>query len=400
MLAHSKSRIRLLYRMHSSPIDWRSIVALNAVSGFAHIGQFGIPFVVLPLWLEQHGADSNQLSIFAASLWLGQLPGLACGPALNRLLGARAVVFMAFVLTALALGSLALESSPPLWAVGLGAGFALGVRWIGLEPWLYNIAPESARGRLIGLHETVVALAAIVAPAISGLVGMNGTGPLKIGIIFVALASLPLLVARKEPRATKEAPAASLSWRIPCETVFLLGVAVASFGGMTESSIIGLFPLFGLSHTLDVPEITSLLSTFGIGGLVLQYAIGWLADHRGMPFTGLCCCAGTAVAALLLTMHLELPLLHVIVFALGGFVTAYLTLAMIAGAKTEGGTMAGNISALSMIYTISAASGPLIAEGAIHAMGGNGLMATAMVFSVAMFVFIAWLAGRRRARQS
>ena len=58
-------------------IDWRTIIALNLVSTVAQIGQFGIAFVVLPLWLAQQELSAGLLGLFASSLWFGQLPGLA-----------------------------------------------------------------------------------------------------------------------------------------------------------------------------------------------------------------------------------------------------------------------------------------------------------------------------------
>lgn len=91
--------------MNTANYDWRSIAALNTVSAFAQVGQFGIPFVVLPLWLEQQGATTLQLSVFASSLWLGQLPGLYWAPRVTQMLGAKRVILIALLATVLALES-------------------------------------------------------------------------------------------------------------------------------------------------------------------------------------------------------------------------------------------------------------------------------------------------------
>ena len=53
--------------------DWRTISALNAVSALAQVGQFGVAYVMLPVWLVEQGFDASQVGLFAASLWLGQL---------------------------------------------------------------------------------------------------------------------------------------------------------------------------------------------------------------------------------------------------------------------------------------------------------------------------------------
>lgn len=385
----------------STPYDWRSIAALNTASTLAQIGQFGIPFVVLPLWLAQQGASTAQLSLFASSLWLGQLPGMYWAPRMTHGLGARRVVLMALLATALALGLLA-TGWHALWIpAGLLAGFGQGLRWIGLEPWLYNIAPGHARGRLVGFHESLIALAPIVAPALCGWLGTEGHTPLLLGIGFVLVSAMPMAWATEEPR-NPLAPSPSVGgstpfWRLPKETVLLIGVAVALFGGMSESAFAGLFSVYGQTRQLDATQIASLLISFGVGGLLLQYAAGWLADHRGVAFACLTCSACAAGIAVLLTFELNLVGLHMAVFALGGLVTAYLTLALIASAKATGGNMARNMSVVSMVYTATAIVGPLLAGGAIQLLGGNGLMWTLAAFAVVLTAWLALIASQERA---
>ncbi|MDZ4129287.1 MAG: MFS transporter [Hydrogenophaga sp.] len=379
--------------MTTAQYDWRSIAALNASSTLAQVGQFGIPFIVIPLWLEQQGASTFQLSLFASSLWLGQLPGLNWAPRLTQVLGAKRVILLALLVTVLALSLLA-TGVHALWlAAGLLAGFAQGLRWIGLEPWLYNIAPGHARGRLVGFHESLIALAPIVAPALCGWLGIEGATPLLLGMGFVLVSALPLIWATEEPRSIRHAAALPARnqpfWHLPKETLLLIGVVVALFGGMSESAFAGLFSIYGRAHQLDVTQIASLLISFGAGGLLLQYAAGWLADHRGVAFACLTCSVGAVGVSVLLTFPLGMVLLLMAVFLLGGLVTAYLTLALIASAKASGGTMARNMSVVSMVYTATAIVGPLLAGGAIKVLGGNGLMWTLAAFAV---VLTAWLA--------
>lgn len=386
--------------MTSDSYDWRSITALNISSTLAQVGQFGIPFVVLPLWLEQQGASTLQLSLFASSLWLGQLPGLYWAPRMTQWLGAKRVVLLALLASALALGLLATRVHALWMPAGLLAGFGQGLRWIGLEPWLYHIAPGHARGRLVGFHESLIALAPIVAPALCGWLGVEGATPLLLGIGFVLVSAWPLAWATEELR-TPQDPAqptirAAPRWRLPKETVLLIGVVVALLGGMSESAFAGLFSIYGKAHQLDVAQIASLLISFGAGGLLLQYAAGWLADHRGVAFACITCSACAAGVAVVLTFPLGMVWLHIAVFALGGLVTAYLTLALIASAKAHSGNMAQNMSLVSMVYTATAIVGPLLAGGAIKLVGGNGLMWALAAFALVLTAWLARIASKNR----
>ena len=114
-----------------------------------------------------------------------------------------------------------------------------------------------------------------------------------------------------------------------------------------------------------------------------------------MAFTTLCCTVFTAIFSVVLTFDLNPQMLHAAVFCLGGLVTAYLTLALIASAKTQGGNMSRNMSLISIIYTLSAVAGPLLGGTAVNALGGNGLMWALATFAVAMTVCLARMGTKR-----
>jgi MFS family permease len=106
----------------------------------------------------------------------------------------------------------------------------------------------------------------------------------------------------------------------------------------------------------------------------MQYAAGWLADHRGVGTAALCCALGCAVVAFALAFPLNGGLIVVAVFLLGGFITSFLTLALIASTMTVSGTLSWNVSLISMLYTGSAVAGPLIAGAIMNATHTNALM--------------------------
>ena len=134
-----------------------------------------------------------------------------------------------------------------------------------------------------------------------------------------------------------------------------------------------LTPPFAQAHGYTVGQITAALTAFGVGGLLLQYAVGWLADHRGLTTAAVCCAIGTLLCAAVMALPLGYAGLIVTVFLLGGFVTSFLTLALIASTTTKTGTMAGNVSQLSMLYSASAVVGPLLAGAAMRVTQANAL---------------------------
>ncbi len=379
--------------MRDAPeFDWRTIGALNAVSAMAQVGQFGIAFVMLPVWMAEQGLDASQLGMFAASLWLGQLPGLGLAPWLCHRLGERRVIVSGLLCTLGAFLWIALVGWPYGLAGGFLAGFGLGLRWIGVEPWLYRIAPAEARGRLVGFHETLIALAPIVAPLLASFFGMQGQTLFWIGAAFTVGALLPLALARAPVREPAPLAAQGAWWTrllSARDQIFKQGVVIALVGGMMEAAVSGLFALFTQGRGMDVHQTADLLAVFGLGGLLLQYGVGWLADHRGVGRAALVCAVGTAMVCVALVFPMGYAFVVLAVFLLGGFITAFLTLALIASTTTASGSMAANVSTISMLYTVSAVAGPLLAGATIKASNGDALMWLTAAAATAMALLLA-----------
>jgi MFS family permease len=370
-------------------IDWRTIAFLNAVSLMSQIGQFGIGFVVLPLWITQHGLNAAQLGIFASTEWLGMLAGLAVAPGLNRKYGYRMVI--AFGLLGSMIGFVVIPiTNWPFWLPAAAlVGLGMGLRWIGLEPWLYRIAPGNARGRLVGFHETLIGLAPIVAPILTKWSGITGNTTILLGIAFTGSALLPLAFARPENEATTEPHFRLSQGSSPVHRKILaLGVAVGVVAGITEAAFSGLFPIFGLGRNLSIDQMATLLAVFGMGGLLLQYLAGWLADHRGLAFATLICTTCTILFTVIAAMPLGFTGLAITVFALGGTITAYLTLSIIAATKAGDGDLSVNIRRVSMAYTASAIFGPLIAGTAMKALGSEALLWQVGLLAAVLIVYI------------
>jgi len=76
----------------------------------------------------------------------------------------------------------------------------------------------------------------------------------------------------------------------------------------------------------------------------------------------------------------------VAVFLLGGCITAFLTLALIASTLTKSGSMASNVSLVSMFYTASAFIGPLLAGATMQTAKSDGLMGFTAVIAVIMAI--------------
>lgn len=179
---------------------WRTVASLNAVSTCAQIAQFGLGFTVLPVWLAGRGLGASQVGLFSSAQFAGMLAGLAIAPMLLARVGAKRTVMLALAATLAGFAAMPLAGWPLWIAPGALIGLGLGLRWIGNETWLYGLVPPETSGRVVGVHEALIGLGGVVAPAFAAASGVDGRATFAAGIAFTLLAAMPLMATAYDPR--------------------------------------------------------------------------------------------------------------------------------------------------------------------------------------------------------
>lgn len=268
------------------------------------------------------------------------------------------------------------------WAALSGVGY--GLRWIGNETWLFGIVPNESRGRIVGFHESVLALAAVIGPGLIALTGAQHWIAFAAASAFTLSAGLPLwLAGRSTMPTTAGSRSTQPNWvRIRSAlTGFLAGgTLIAGIGGLIEGGTVSLFPVFASDKPLDTSEAAWMLSVFGLGAMLLQFPLGWLVDAKGFRTAIACTGIATALCATALVAPVHEIALGGLMFVLGGAITAYLTLGIIAATRDSNpDVLATEVSRVSIAFTGLSAIGPLIAGGLVTVFGGGALMIFAAV---------------------
>ena len=376
------------------------IASLNATSLLAQIGQYGIAFVLFPLALQARGAAAWQIGGVSSALWLGMLSGLLVAPSwvarrghLNALMAGLAASVLALALTP--------WFALPGWiATAFFTGWGLGLRWIGLETWMYAVAPVRSRGRIVGLHEALLGIAAVLGPVVVAWFGALAAAPFLVAALSVGLAVVPLVGTRgiRLVRAPVAPPARASAQRLVAELrrYRSVGVLIAGLGGMIEAAWLALFPVYAAAHGLDAERVAWLLTLFGIGAMAWQFPIGWLADATGLRGVALGVTAATLAAALLSTPLIPFAVpFAALTFVLGGVMSSFLTLGILAATlANHPAELDAEVSRVSIAYTALAAVGPVVA-GALVTLGGPGvLMGFVGAFAVVLGAMLAALRSR------
>jgi len=374
--------------MQKTGVNWRGIVALNAVSTLAQLGQFGVGFIVLPIWLAARGMGAIELGFFGAAGWTGMLAGLLVTPWLLQKHTSKHVVIISLFLSSIGFAMIPYISGALLMLSSALIGFGMGLRWIANETWLYRIVPKNILGRIVGVHEALISLAVIIPPALTAVFSTSGNRMVWLGIVFNALAVTPLfLLVSEKPAINKDAKSRSFQ----VDKLTKLGMIIAGVAGVIDGALLALFPIFGLGRGFSEVQVALLLTIMGVGGLLLQYPLGWLSDHKGVIraslLSAIICCFVTCVMAF---VPMGFNALAAMSFVFDGVIAAFLTFGIIAAASThDDDHMAENMSKISIAFTACSIAGSLLAGFAAASLGSDALLwLVALASGLLVVVFI------------
>ena len=340
----------------------QGIVALNAVSTLAQIGQFGLASTLLPIALEAKKASPDFIGFTSSAFWLGMLLGLLVAGKLTRQFGYRSTVVLGLIISAISFVLVPILDWH-WWVIPAAAiGFGMGLRWIANETWLYRLAPEHARGRVVGIHETLIGLASIIGPLIIVNMGAAKPNAFWAGAIILILAIVPLFAAESLPAVDKNSMDEQPIYRHSNLILWLgFGGLIAGLGGWMEGSIIALLPVYTVAIGLASTSAAWLFTVFGIGAMLCQFPVGWLADSKGVLWTAKLCALIGAIAALI-ALSASFATLAIAVFLFGGITAGLLTLGMIWAAQHGvGAALTNKVRQVSIVYTTLSAAGPFVA---------------------------------------
>lgn len=352
------------------------VAALIATSVLAQIGQYGIGFVVLPLWLMQSSSSAALTGLFASFEWIGMLAGIMLAPSVIGRSGFGRTVFYGLLVSAAGFCVVAVPAGA-LVLPGAGMiGFGMGLRWIGIETPLFRGTPSRMRGRIIGLHELLVASAAMIGPMFERLTGLVGVRPLMWGVLFVLAAMLSLIVGvRWSPMSgtMDSGGAAGTVRRTSLSSTMRTGAMIGATAGLCNGALYGLLPQFAHARAMTPEMTSSLLVNAGIGAALAQYPVGWLADRLGLTHSAILLGSISLISSTVLLVA-RLPatlMLAVLIFA--GVIRALLTLATYAAAIDDAGSADHNMRVVAGRFSVGAILGPIGAGTAMTVAGMNML---------------------------
>ena len=343
----------------------------------------GMQGTLLGIRGEIEGFSTLEMSIVMSAYFAGFLGGSRMAPNMIRRVGhVRVFAALASLISAVMI-LYPTFADPWIWTLGrVLIGFCFSAVYVTAESWLNDAADNSNRGKALSLYMVVMTVGIVVSQYLLLTADPSGFVLFVIPSVLVSIAITPILLSISPVPAfdtTKPMTLRELFHVSPlgCVGMFLLGGVFAAQFGMA--------PVYGTQAGLSVAEISTFVSTFFIGAVLLQYPIGWLSDRfdrRLLIFS-------VAIIGLLGSM---------LGLALGGVFTLLLVSAFVVGGMSnplyslllahtndflDHDDMAAASGGLVFINGLGAVAGPLIVGALMENVGPGGFyMFTGVLFAM------------------
>lgn len=346
---------------------------------------YGLTLPLLSIVLDSQGVSKT---IIGLSIVAQASAGVLLAPLMPRLItrsGAARVMQQSTLLAAASLLALGLFPNVYAWfAIRFLLGAAGSMLWSASEAVINELVDDNWRGRIIGMYGSAGAAGFALGPVVLILTGTEGLLPFVVTAAFIGIASLPLfwLPDDSRPHASEDHPSLRRIFRL-VPHIMLLNLVYAA----AVEAFIAFFPLFGIHIGLGEVRSLSLLTTFALGGVVLQLPLGWLADHMRRQKLLLICLVTTMIGFLILPQVVSSRVGGpMFTFALGGVEGMIYALGVILlGQKFRGAELA----AASVLYTGMWGAGTMLGPAVVGA--GMDILGNASMPYLIAAIYAAYL---------
>jgi MFS family permease len=342
-----------------------------------------------------------QMSFVMSAYFLGFLFGSRMAPEMIRRVGhVRVFAALGSMISAV----LIMYAVAPNWiawaAMRVLIGFSFSGVYITAESWLNSASTNETRGQALSLYLIMQMVGIIMAQILLNVGDPSGFILFVIPSILVSIAFTPILLSVSQAPAFEATK--PLSFRRLYEASPLGCVGMFLLGGVFSAQF-GMASVWGTQAGLSIKEISIFVAFIYVGGLVLQYPIGWFSDRmdRRRLVLGL-----SAMGALMLMLPIiwtaalgtvPFPVL-VFVGAIGGGISnpLYSLLVAYVNDYLDNSDMAAASAGLIFINGLGAITGPVITGWIMAQIGPNGFFLFMAVLFAALAGYTAYRMTRRR----
>lgn len=376
-------------------LSFRSVASLLLSVSILFLGN-GLLGTLLGVNLAAADIPSAISGLVMAGYFLGLMLGSLFAIHVLRQVGhIRAFAAFASTFSAAALAH-AFLADPLFWGVlRVIEGFCVAGLLMCTESWLNEKATRETRGTILSMYMIATYLSQGGAQFLLQLGDVAGYVLFALVSILLSMALVPVALT-KVPGPAIPAPS-----RFGFRKLFRIsptGVLGSLASGVAMGAFYGLGPLFARQVGLDLSGTAAFMSAVILGGLLLQWPLGWMSDRFDRrPVIVAACLAMATVSAAMVALSLSFHDANGL-----GWLSALLALAALFGALVstlyplsialandwiEPQDMVPASGGLLLAYSLGAVAGPIIASLVMDLTGPSGLFVLTCGVGLAMAVF-------------
>jgi MFS family permease len=359
-----------------------AILLLMAGSGFMG--------TLLSVRLEHAAVDALLIGLVTTAYFGGlTLGSLYAGRVIEQVGHIRAFSAFVALLTASTL-SFALLQDVALWtALRFVNGLAVAGVYVCLESWLNERAGREGRGLVLAAYMIALYAGQAAGQFLLELDRGSPGLPFIAGAILISVSIIPIALTRAISPTLGRFPPPSLGRLYAISPLGMVGAAVV---GLILGAFYGLGAVYAQRLGLGLSGTAGFMSAVILGGVALQWPLGWLSDHFDRRRVIVGAFAGAAaVAAALAIVGAAGVWLMLLGGLFGGLSFALYPLCVAhANDHVEPEDRVSATGGLVLVYSAGAAIGPLGAAAALHLFGAEALFGFIALCATAALVFGLW----------
>ena len=377
-------------------LPWRVAPPLVSTA-FIYVAA-GILGTLLPLRFSAAGLSPGIIGLLATAEALGFLAGCVHAHRIIAPVGLERAYAAFAGMKAVAILTLHFAAGVPLLAV---IRFVIGVNAAGLavivESWLNALVANEQRGRVLTVYVLVVGLFFGAGQLMGESLNVSGPEFLFIAGIATTLALVPM--------AGIDVRAPTLPHKVELRILQAfrdspVSVLACLLNGLILTAFVTAGPIFGALTGFDQRRIVTLMACVSLGGLFLQWPIGYLSDKINRLYALIGLGAGTLLVAIALAnVDRATPfLLLALLFAAFGGLAESLYAVGVAHANDRARSVdyVALSSTLLFVWSLGAAIGPPAGSLAMQLTRPSAFFVYATVLTLAFTLFAVWRLNRRR----
>lgn len=339
------------------------------------MGASGVLPTLVSFRLQDAGVSSLLIGVVGTAYFAGLTIGsLRVAPLIQRVGHIRG--FAAFV-SLFSAGTLAcaLHTGVIPWAIfRLIQGFSMAGVLVCVESWLNEGATAETRGTILAAYMIVTYVGQAAGQFLLDLGNVSPAMPFMAASILLSLAVIPVVVTRISGPLLTSQPALSIRRLYAISPLGVVGVMAT---GLMLGAFYSLAAVYAGRLGLNRQATAILMSTTIVGGILLQWPIGWASDRFDRRRVIVATFGGAFVVSAAIAIS-SVPGIALLVLGglFGGLVFALYPLCVAhTNDRLTSDQRVGASGGLVLAYSVGAASGPLAASCVMTPLGPSGLFA-------------------------